>query len=653
MATLPGLHEEELGEAVVEAAAAAAALAASGRELRPEDAVEALGGALGSWLAASRARPSLPSARFAVEAALLSALAASRGLTLRSLLFCRPTADARGGSEAQAEEWVQVCGLVGQQHTGGRVEDLLEQGFRVGKFKVGPGTAENAEAWESIRALSRGGCLLRWDANRKMSLKEALALSRRFQAEQLEGSSGNRVPAGLDFFEEPCHEGLAAFCSSDPACPVAADETVAVAVDTAEAAGAEFPNIAVAIPAALEALMGDAVRTGNVAALVLKPSRLGLEAASIAAEWGRARGVRCVVSSSFEGSEVGQALLAELAATWGEAGEAHGLGVGDWFASPPGGGALGESPRAALPLVASSSRGQGVDKGAGCAQVLSEKLLESNTHGQMRFLEVGPGQEGLAPLVFLHGFLGEAEDWEPVARALAATGRRVVLADLPGHGGSLPPRGPPGSNLPTVDSAAAAVGALLEELDLKAVLVGYSLGARVALAAGAGRNPRIAAVVSVSGSPGLRDADERRERAERDASLARALEAGGIDCFTESWYRLPMFAPFVRSPLAPRALKRRRGRGNSAALAGALEGMSPGRAAPVWGRATRGGELPVLFLAGGLDTKFCRLAQAAAAEEPGGAAEVETLPGAGHALHLELPVALAAALSRFLTRHAL
>jgi len=652
VATLPGLHEEDLGEAMVETAASAAALLASGRELHPAHAVEALGGALGSWLAASRARPSLPSARFAVEAALLSALAASRGVTLRSLLSCRPGSDNREGSEALAEEWVNVCGLVGQKHEGGRVEDLLKQGFRAGKVKVGPGTADDEKAWKSIRALSRGGCLLRWDANRKMSLKESLALAERFQAEQLEVSSGNRVPAGLDFFEEPCHEGLAAFCRSNPACPAAADETVAEAVDTAEAAGPDFPNVAVALPAALDALMGDAVRTGNVAALVLKPSRLGLEAASIAAEWGRARGLRCVVSSSFEGSEVGRSLLAELAVAWGEDGEAHGLGVGDWFASTPGGRGSAESPRVALPLVASPPSGQGVGEGAGRSQVLSEKHLE-NAHGRMRFLEVGPGQEGLAPLVFLHGFLGEAEDWEPVARALAATGRRVVLADLPGHGGSSLSC-PPGSGLPTVESAAAAVGALLEELDLSdVVLVGYSLGARVALAAGAGKDPRVAAVVSVSGSPGLRDADERRERAERDSSLARALEAGGIESFTESWYRLPMFAPFVQSPLAPPALERRRGRGNSAALAGALEGMSPGRAAPVWGRATRGGELPVLFLAGELDAKFCRLAQAAAAEEPGGAAEMETLPGGGHALHLELPVALAAALSRFLARHAL
>ena len=214
--------------------------------------------------------------------------------------------------------------------------------------------------------------------------------------------------------------------------------------------------------------------------------------------------------------------------------------------------------------------------------------------------------------------------------------------------------GASGSGLPTIESVDAAVGALLEELDLSgAVLVGYSLGARVALATSARGDPRVSAVVSVSGSPGLRGIEERRERAERDASLARALEAGGLDDFSENWYRLPLFTPFVNSPLALGAIQRRRAHGDPAALAGALEGMSPGRAAPVWGRTSRGGELPVLFLAGALDTKFCSLAREAAAEEPLGAAEAEILPGAGHAVHLEAPVALAAALSRFLARRAL
>lgn len=37
-------------------------------------------------------------------------------------------------------------------------------------------------------------------------------------------------------------------------------------------------------------------------------------------------------------------------------------------------------------------------------------------------------------MVFLHGFLGDSEDWTPVMEALQCAGHRCVAIDLPGHG---------------------------------------------------------------------------------------------------------------------------------------------------------------------------------------------------------------------------
>ncbi|MEE1824034.1 alpha/beta fold hydrolase [Streptomyces sp. BE20] len=88
---------------------------------------------------------------------------------------------------------------------------------------------------------------------------------------------------------------------------------------------------------------------------------------------------------------------------------------------------------------------------------------------------------GEPPVVLLHGFVSDGvTDWiaPGTAAALAATGRTVVVPDLPGHGASADP----------VDAAEMGAGALtgrlLAALDALGVgefdLVGYSLGARLA-----------------------------------------------------------------------------------------------------------------------------------------------------------------------------
>eukprot|EP00976_Prorocentrum_cordatum_P082206 1184720-Prorocentrum_minimum.AAC.6 len=67
-------------------------------------------------------------------------------------------------------------------------------------------------------------------------------------------------------------------------------------------------------------------------------------------------------------------------------------------------------------------------------------------------------------LLFLHGFLGAAEDWVPAMAALSRAGFRCVALDLPGHGGTLAPKGAPGAH--SLEAAAVAVEAAAEALGL-------------------------------------------------------------------------------------------------------------------------------------------------------------------------------------------
>ena len=93
----------------------------------------------------------------------------------------------------------------------------------------------------------------------------------------------------------------------------------------------------------------------------------------------------------------------------------------------------------------------------------------------IRYLELGE-HEG-RPIVFIHGFGGDLNNWLFTQPALAETHRTIAL-DLPGHGGSSKDTGPW-----DVPALSQAVVALLDALDMpKAHLVGHSLGGAIALA---------------------------------------------------------------------------------------------------------------------------------------------------------------------------
>jgi pyruvate dehydrogenase E2 component (dihydrolipoamide acetyltransferase) len=91
----------------------------------------------------------------------------------------------------------------------------------------------------------------------------------------------------------------------------------------------------------------------------------------------------------------------------------------------------------------------------------------------IRYFERG---EGGTPLLLVHGFGGDLNNWMFNHEALAA-GRRVIALDLPGHGES-------GKTLQRGDlnELSEVVLALLDHLDIEAVhLVGHSMGGAVCL----------------------------------------------------------------------------------------------------------------------------------------------------------------------------
>jgi pimeloyl-ACP methyl ester carboxylesterase len=94
------------------------------------------------------------------------------------------------------------------------------------------------------------------------------------------------------------------------------------------------------------------------------------------------------------------------------------------------------------------------------------------------------------PLVCVHGLGGTVENWRALAPALVAR-HRVLVPDLPGHGGSslLP-------EAPHVDSLADAILAIADAEEIRdAVWVGHSLGGVVAIRAAVLRPEAVRALV--------------------------------------------------------------------------------------------------------------------------------------------------------------
>ena len=232
-------------------------------------------------------------------------------------------------------------------------------------------------------------------------------------------------------------------------------------------------------------------------------------------------------------------------------------------------------------------------------------------------------------LVLLHGFTQTRQSWRRTVAALG--GRyRALAPDLPGHGQAAERR-------PASFSACTAyVRALAGD---RCVLVGYSMGGRIALHAALAQPAIVERLVLIGASPGLADAAERERRRRQDEALADRIEAIGVTAFAEEWGAQPLFAE--QDPRVAAAAHADRLRNTSEGLAAALHGLGTGVMTPLWDRL---GELamPVTLVAGERDAKFREIAERMAAALP--AARLEVVPGAGHAVQLERPEAVAAAI---------
>jgi 2-succinyl-6-hydroxy-2,4-cyclohexadiene-1-carboxylate synthase len=258
--------------------------------------------------------------------------------------------------------------------------------------------------------------------------------------------------------------------------------------------------------------------------------------------------------------------------------------------------------------------------------------------GQLAALRFDAARPG-PTVVALHGFTQHRFD---LARSLRAAEPgpwgTLWLLDAPGHGSS----GQVGFT-----GLAHALRLLGDDV----VLVGYSMGARLALwyAATVAQPPR--GVVALSGHLGIAEPAARAVRAradeERAAELesltdARPLGARGDDMrgFLARWNALGVFAGRALGDLE----RDSRLRSSPKGLAHALRLLGTARQ-PVLDPLLAARPVPLLYLAGARDATYVAMAERVRAL-PG--AEVRIVPEAGHDLLHDAPDVVRDALARFL-----
>ena len=235
----------------------------------------------------------------------------------------------------------------------------------------------------------------------------------------------------------------------------------------------------------------------------------------------------------------------------------------------------------------------------------------------------------------LHGAVGAAADWRGVARRLAGDGIGTRAVDLWRFLDCCP--------MPLSDFAKslnAEAGGEVSRGNGR-VVIGYSMGGRLALHALLdGGHPWQAAVI-VSAHPGLESAGEIAARRVIDTEWATRALTGNWQDFLARWDAQPVLAgASIRdAPETSRLLLRRR------EIARSFVDWSLAAQDPLWDRLSEI-TIPVLWIVGGNDGKFTALAERATALMPN--ATLSIAPECGHRVPWEREIWFCGQVSRFL-----
>ncbi|MCH8494268.1 MAG: alpha/beta fold hydrolase [Balneolales bacterium] len=242
------------------------------------------------------------------------------------------------------------------------------------------------------------------------------------------------------------------------------------------------------------------------------------------------------------------------------------------------------------------------------------------------------------PIVYLHGFAGGADGFAHIAPHLS---REVFAIDLLGHSGTDSPENP---NRYALDEQLEDLRLIFENLGLNQfVLLGYSMGGRLAMRYPIQNRNQISALILESSSTGIVNPAERKDRIKRDHLLASRILNDKNEFFV-AWNRLPLFSSPDDAPEEPKnRLNELQLEQNPAGLANNLIGFGAGTLIPVSAKEL---DLPIMVVTGGLDHKYTEMWKTECLSIK--TAKHIVIEGAGHRVHLDRPDAYIQQINNFL-----
>ncbi len=234
---------------------------------------------------------------------------------------------------------------------------------------------------------------------------------------------------------------------------------------------------------------------------------------------------------------------------------------------------------------------------------------------------VGSGK----PLVCFHGFSESGSTWD----GIEISGYRLIRIDSMGHGRSARPMELTPYTLPQMlQDLHRVIYAVAGE---SYALMGYSMGARLALLYALEYPEEVSHLVLESGSVGIEDEAERKERYFADIVLGSRIRKNHIQWFSETWAKLDIFKTQQSLPVkVQQQIQRRRLLNSPHALAFTLVGSGQGTM-PYVGHCLGELTMPVCYISGELDTKYTAIG----ARYFGDVHRI--VPKVGHNVHVEAP----------------
>ncbi|CAH2066254.1 unnamed protein product [Thlaspi arvense] len=618
-----------------------------------------LNGSISSWVWSElgiTASSILPSVRCGLEMALLNAMAVRHDSSLLGILHCQK--EENGSAQPHS---VQICALLDSEGTPSEVayvaRKLVEEGFSAIKLKVARrvSSVQDAVVLQEVRRVVGDQIELRADANCRWTFEDAIKFGLLVKS------------CNLQYIEEPVQnkDDLIRF-HEESGLPVALDETLD---DIAECPLHILTKYA----------------HPGIVAVVIKPSVVGgFENAALIARWAHQHGKMAVISAAYE-SGLGLSayilfasyLEMENVKTSREKTQgmvplvAHGLGTYRWlnedvmmnslgiFRSPYSGfveGSVSDASKNLKDVKINNDVIVRTSKGVPVRRYEVRVDVDGFSHF-IRIHGVGHNAEG-SVVLFLHGFLGTGEEWIPIMKGISGSAR-CVSVDIPGHGSSrVQSHASETQKVPTfsMEMIAKIVYKLIEQITPgKVTIVGYSMGARLALYMALRFSNKIEGAVVVSGSPGLKDPVARKVRSATDDSKARMMVDHGLDIFLENWYNGGLWKSLRSHPHFRKIVASRLLHDDVFSVAKLLSDLSSGRQPSLW-EELEDCETNISLVFGEKDVKFKKIAtrmyreMSKSKKSESNIIESVEIPEAGHAVHLESPLRLILTLRKFLTR---